>query len=216
MNYNMVFYERAQYSINEDPGIFADGLQTYKSDNVTISFKNGTVRTYDVIALVADDLSGVSSGEDYYNAFCNATVKMEYWGVPVPNLSISPVSSTATATTTKKVTAATNMAVKDATGPRALFPPAVFTSTSGDAAGYFLGKEYPGVAVLSLSSFVSNSQVSSFQSTVAKFLAACTAQGKTHIIIDLMANGGGTVALGYDTFKQVCDCLISTVSCKSY
>jgi hypothetical protein len=67
--------------------------------------------------------------------------------------------------------------------------------------GYFLDDEYSDVAVLSVPSFVGITAQEEFQSTAADFLAAAKAAGKKKLVIDVSANGGGTILLGYDLYK---------------
>jgi hypothetical protein len=67
-----------------------------------------------------------------------------------------------------------------------------------DAAGY------EDVAVLQVPNFVaSNSAEIPFQRLTQEFIPKALADGKTKLIIDLQANGGGTVLQGYDLFKQL-------------
>jgi hypothetical protein len=67
-----------------------------------------------------------------------------------------------------------------------------------DAAGY------EDVAVLQVPNFVaSNSAEVPFQRLTQDFIPKALADGKTKLIIDLQANGGGTVLQGYDMFKQL-------------
>ena len=62
--------------------------------------------------------------------------------------------------------------------------------------------------MLSINSFVAEDKISGlqfqkFSAVVSRFLAACGKAGKSKLIIDVTGNGGGTVFLGYDVFKQV-------------
>jgi len=69
---------------------------------------------------------------------------------------------------------------------------------------YFEGDEYSDVAVLSVPSFVSlDSAEISFQAVGKQFISTAKAAGKTKFIIDVSANGGGTILQGYDLFKQL-------------
>lgn len=71
--------------------------------------------------------------------------------------------------------------------------------------GYFLeGEGYEDVAVLSVNSFVSalDDEIP-FQIVNTAFLNAAKAAGKTKLIVDVQANGGGTILQGYDLFKQL-------------
>jgi hypothetical protein len=67
--------------------------------------------------------------------------------------------------------------------------------------GYFLEDEYSDVAVLSVPSFVGIDAQEAFQSTAENFLAAAKAAGKKKLVVDVQANGGGTILLGYDLYK---------------
>lgn len=71
--------------------------------------------------------------------------------------------------------------------------------------GYFLeGEGYDDVAVLSVNSFVSALEDEiPFQVVNTAFLNAAKAAGKTKLIVDVQANGGGTILQGYDLFKQL-------------
>lgn len=42
-----------------------------------------------------------------------------------------------------------------------------------------------------------------FQETTRQFIPQAVAAGKTKLIIDVQANGGGTILQGYDMFKQL-------------
>jgi hypothetical protein len=60
------------------------------------------------------------------------------------------------------------------------------------------------VAVLQVPNFVANNAAEvPFQSLTQDFIPKALADGKTKLIIDLQANGGGTVLQGYDMFKQL-------------
>lgn len=56
--------------------------------------------------------------------------------------------------------------------------------------------------MLSMPTFVSP-DVNLWQSIVRQFISMSTAAGKTKLILDMRANGGGNAILGYETFKQV-------------
>lgn len=70
--------------------------------------------------------------------------------------------------------------------------------------GYYLEDDYSDIAVLSVPSFVSlESAEIPFQQVGEKFLAAAKAAGKKKLVIDVSANGGGTILQGYDLYKQL-------------
>jgi hypothetical protein len=77
--------------------------------------------------------------------------------------------------------------------------------------GYFLnGTGYDNVAVLSVLDFAPQGNtgaveyLSNFQSTVSSFLSQSKAAGKSRLVIDVSANGGGFVLAGFELFAQVC------------
>lgn len=68
--------------------------------------------------------------------------------------------------------------------------------------GYYLeGEGFEDVAVLSLLAFENESPLE-FQTIAQNFIADAKAAGKTKIIVDLQANGGGYILQGYDMFRQ--------------
>ena len=71
--------------------------------------------------------------------------------------------------------------------------------------GYFLqGEGYDDVCVLSVPSFVgANVDEILFQIVNTYTINRCVAEGKTKLIVDVQANGGGTILQGYDLFKQL-------------
>ncbi|KAH7063548.1 hypothetical protein B0J12DRAFT_562125 [Macrophomina phaseolina] len=92
------------------------------------------------------------------------------------------------------------------TTPAPGYPPPVIRQKNNLIGGYFIEDEdpaYANVAVLSVPSFVGGSAQEDFQATARQFLAAARAAGKTKLIVDVSANGGGTILLGYDLFKQL-------------
>ena len=74
-----------------------------------------------------------------------------------------------------------------------------------EQSGYFLeGEGYDDVAVLSVPSFVSALEDEiPFQIVNTYLINRAVAEGKKKLIIDVSANGGGTILQGYDLFKQL-------------
>ena len=86
------------------------------------------------------------------------------------------------------------------------YPYPVVKHSANLVAGYFLnGTGNDNVAVLSIPSYNAAlpGQELEFQDVVQSFLAAAQRAGRTKLIIDLQANGGGIVDLGLDTFAQL-------------
>ncbi|KAL2061599.1 hypothetical protein VTL71DRAFT_6976 [Oculimacula yallundae] len=167
----------------------------FQGASVTLEYDNGQQKTEPSFAVLraGANFSGVNNGEDFYNRFCN------------PN---AQVSSNATAPTTQPLTPP-KLPVPAPT-IRGYPTPIVRDSGANTTSGYFLsGAGYESVAVLAVSGFspVGNvppvEYLTNFQSTVGSFLTQSKAAGKTKLVIDLQANGGGFVVAGYELFAQL-------------
>ncbi len=129
--------------------------------------------------------NGITDGDSLYNLW--------FTGGQQTAAEATPSSS---ATPTPSVTAA-------ASGiPAPGYPPPVYRESHNLIGGYYLEDDYVDVAVLSVPSFVGidNAQLP-FQQTAENFIAAAKAAGKKKLVIDISANGGGTILLGYDLYK---------------
>lgn len=67
--------------------------------------------------------------------------------------------------------------------------------------GYFLDEAYGDVAVLAVLNFQPVSSAE-FQAVVQGFISEAKSSGKTKIVIDLSANGGGYILQGSDLYRQ--------------
>ncbi|KAJ4378735.1 hypothetical protein N0V86_005606 [Didymella sp. IMI 355093] len=186
--YNNVFYELAQVGLGDSgsgTGMFTGGGRgryIYPGATTTLSFANGTERTIENYARVRYNFRNVNSGE---------TLAKEWftYGSAASALAESEIVSTA--------------AASGATGPG--YPDPVSIGPLNLINGFYIdGDEYKDVAVLSVPNFVGTSVAQkAFQATSKEFLAKALADGKTKLILDLQANGGGTILQGYDLFKQL-------------
>lgn len=196
--YNNVFYELAIVSLGTSStgmGTFTGGGRgrwVYPGASTTLTFENGTSYTMQNFAKVLVPFDGIDSGEALYeNLFTTPEDTSFHNGEP-----------TATAASTSTA-AATSSATASAT-PAPGYPPPVVRQANNLIGGYFIDDPaYADVAVLSVPSFVGSSAQVEFQDTARQFLAAARAAGKTKLIVDVSANGGGTILLGYDLFKQL-------------
>lgn len=83
------------------------------------------------------------------------------------------------------------------------YPKPVITTNDAIVSGYYLdGEGFEDVAVISLLAFESESPVE-FQTIAQDFFAEAKAAGKTKLVVDLSANGGGYILQGYDLFRQL-------------
>lgn len=192
--YNNLFYELAQNvlppAVTSGLGFFTgggSGAYTYPGPETTLTFENGTTSTYPNIAQVRSSLTGVTSGEAFYQKFCNKSS-------PLVGSSSSGSSSTE---------ASPNVSSSDGS-PIEGYPAPVISHPDNYIAGYYLPNS--DVAVLSIPSFVGipvPGATKQFQDVAQQFLAKSKAAGKRKLIIDVSANGGGTILLSFDLFKQV-------------
>jgi hypothetical protein len=123
--------------------------------------------------------TGVVDGPSYFQHFCNATG------------GAGPADS------------ATAADVSPAGVIAPGYPEPVVITNDTVVSGYYLnGTGYDDVAVLSLLAFESESFVE-FQQAEQQFFADAVRDGKTKLVIDLSANGGGYILQGYDLFRQL-------------
>jgi hypothetical protein len=164
---------------SESPGTFVYPW-FYPGANTTATFANGTdyvIQNYAWFPTKNNEWASVDDGESFYRTF------------------VDP--STATTSSEK---------LKKRSVPQG-YPDPLVKSNNEDQplGGYFLnGTAYNAVAVLTMNTFDSEDSTDSayFQGIVARFLAMCVRDKKTKIIIDISSNGGGSLLLGYDIFKQ--------------
>lgn len=181
--YNNVFYELATVSlgpVGSGIGTFAGsgrGRWVYPGATTEFTFENGTRKSYDNYAKVLVSFAGITDGASLYKRWMTG---------PQPTPSAAP-------------SAAPTPAPKPIPAPG--YPPPVVREIHNLIGGYFLEDNYSDVAVLSVPSFVGIDAQEEFQETAVKFLADAKAAGKKKLVIDLQANGGGTILLGYDLYK---------------
>ncbi|KAI0470050.1 hypothetical protein GGR56DRAFT_668271 [Xylariaceae sp. FL0804] len=154
----------------------------WPGSNTTLTFENGTSTTFTTSASVLQDFSGVTDGESFYQKFCTGPTP-----TPTP-------SSTSTATST-------STSLPTATQPTG-YPEPVLISSDSQVAGYYLDGDNSDVAVLAMVSFDPDIPAE-FQAVIQNFFAAAKADGKTKLVIDVSANGGGIILTGYDAFRQL-------------
>ncbi|EFR02653.1 peptidase S41 family protein [Nannizzia gypsea CBS 118893] len=194
--YNSLFHSIPRYEQGSSGAFFGIG-GAYTGPNTTITFENGTTREFTNYATFQQSFTGVVSGDTFYDTFCNG--KLEQQQEKKKRDVIMAVGR-------KEVHRHKRGVSGEAV--RALFPKAVEEFKLGDVAGYFLDGDRKDTAVLSINSFSGSDKsgdlhFQEFSSVITRFLAACKKEGKSKLIIDVTANGGGAVFLGYDVFKQL-------------
>jgi hypothetical protein len=193
--YNNVFYELATVSlgpVGSGIGTFAGsgrGRWIYPGATTEFTFENGTSVKYDNYAKVLVPFKDIVDGESLYKKFLTG---------PPPTPSPSATASANSTAPTPSATAKPSPKPIPAPG----YPPPVVREIHNFIGGYYLEDDYSDVAVLSVPSFVgTDGAQTGFQDTATKFLAAAKAAGKKKLVIDVSANGGGTILLGYDLYK---------------
>ncbi|KAF2458618.1 hypothetical protein BDY21DRAFT_301633 [Lineolata rhizophorae] len=164
------------------PNPFSKGIYYY-GPTTTIEYANGTEQTIDNMARLSSaysqvDWSAISSVEDFYDQICASQPGLD------------------TDTPAKRDVSTLE--------PRSLlgYPEPLVNDSSGILGGFFLEEEgYESTAVLSLSSFSATNPVD-YQQSLSDFLDLCRQQNKDRMVIDLRGNGGGSIVLGYESFKQ--------------
>lgn len=194
--YNNVFYELATVSlgpVGSGIGTFAGsgrGRWAYPGPTTELEFENGTSTTYTNLARVLVPLDGVTDGESLYQKYFSG-------GTGTSTIEGSPTNSsvpTSSASATPSVTPI----------PAPGYPPPVIREEANLIGGYYLEDDYSDIAVLSVPSFgSSSSETLNFPQVAEKFIAAAKAAGKKKLLIDVQANGGGTILQGYDLYKQL-------------
>ncbi|KKZ66436.1 hypothetical protein EMCG_07827 [[Emmonsia] crescens] len=173
-------------------GGFYSQSGVYTGPSITFKFENGTVTEYENSATFSAPFTDVVDGKSFYNKFCSSKLGLAFKKSKRDDLlEAAPITPAVEPRASKN--------------PRPLYPNAVIDKPGGDLAGYFLDGDYSDVAVLSASSFEGAGAKGSvvFQETIEKFLSECKKAGKKKLIVDVTGNGGGTIMLGYDMFKQL-------------
>ncbi|OQU99701.1 hypothetical protein CLAIMM_05296 [Cladophialophora immunda] len=183
--YNRVFFTITA-TTNAGYGYFSTpSLSRFWGSSIAVEFKNGSQVSIPIQAITNKDFTNVVDGESFYQSFCNATAK-------------AMAAASASSTSPAQPTATT---APDPTALIPQYPSAIAISDDGSLAGYFLDDE-PSVAVLAIHEMSETAQVSTQQS-LTRFLQQCRQANKTHLIVDVSQNVGGSIIVAYDIFKQL-------------
>lgn len=195
--YNNVFYELAQVSLGPSgtgTGTFTGGGRgryVFPGDSTTLKFANGTKYTMQNYARALINFRNVTSGEELARKWIS-------YGAGAAE---ARVQSLSTDKTQRIFTSALDVASGAAPG----YPPATVPGPANLINGFFINTPgHEDIAVLQVPNFVGSTAYEiEFQETTRNFIPKALAAGKTKLIIDLQANGGGTILQGYDLFKQL-------------
>ena len=158
-------------------------------------------------ARVLIPFDNITTGEDIYRLYFipppgEPELVEEFATVTSSAVASSTAAPNATSSAT---TSATTSATATKTVPAPGYPSPFIREMNNLNSGYFLnGEGYDDVAVLAVNSFVgSGADEIPFQEVNTYLIDQAIAQGKTKLIVDVSANGGGTILQGYDLFKQL-------------
>lgn len=148
-------------------------------------------------ARVLAPFDNITSGEDIYRQFFTLPE-----GEPqsAEEIALSTSTSSSSAPTSSATTSTSTPSI-----PAPGYPTPLVRSGGNANSGYFLsGEDYNDIAVLSVASFVGgNTDQENFQAVNTYLIDQAVAHNKTKLIIDVSANGGGTILQGYDLFTQL-------------
>lgn len=203
--WNNLFWIPAQVSLGSSgtgTGTFSGGGRgryPYPGPETTLVFANGTSVTNQNYAKVLASFEGITDGADIYQ---------KYFVVPesaYDNALELATATTSSASSTAAASSSTVASTSTTSTPAPGYPTPVIRQSNNLNGGYFLeGADYADVAVLTVPSFVGlDSAEVEFQNVNSQFIADALAANKTKLIIDVSANGGGTILQGYDLFKQL-------------
>ncbi|KAI1101282.1 hypothetical protein F4804DRAFT_14560 [Jackrogersella minutella] len=185
--YNSMFFEKAFLAENKNQGYFETGGRIryiYPGEATSFTFENGTVLDLPNLARLKGSWRTVVDGPSFFKRFCPGAA----------------ADAATTATTDSSTTAAP--ADTDAT-PIEGYPDPVIIASDSSISGYYVDQPgFEDVAVLVMLSFSPSDPVE-FQRVAQDFYAAAVAAGKTKLVVDVQANGGGYIFLGYDGFRQL-------------
>lgn len=191
--YNNVFYELAQVSLGTQgstTGMFTGGGRgrfVYPGATTTLKFANGSEYTMDNFAKTQISFRNISTGEDLGEKWFS-------WGSQEDGFLQAEQAA-------EPEVPALNGAGAAAPG----YPSPVVPGPQNLINGFYLDAPgYEDVAILQVPNFVGVTAAEvAFQKVTQDFIPKALADGKTKLIIDLQANGGGTILQGYDMFKQL-------------
>lgn len=203
-----MFYLLAQVSLGPSgtgAGTFVGGGRgrwIYPGPSTTLEFANGSSVTNQNFAQVQVPFDGINSGEDIYRTYFTPPQ-----GEPKPVESLVASSSAPASASSSFFSSSSSIPASSSstTIPAPGYPTPFIREMNNLNSGYFLdGEGYDDVAVLSVPSFVSALEDElPFQSVNTYLINEAVARGKKKLIIDVSANGGGTILQGYDLFKQL-------------
>ncbi|KAI3333505.1 hypothetical protein F4824DRAFT_503052 [Ustulina deusta] len=206
--YNTMFFSQANKVGLQSNGYFEGGGRErffYPGDATSLTFANGTTVEKPNIARFhygPYDWNNVMDAETMHREFCRGAYDTE-----ASRTAVRDGKSTRRTAAPKSIynypkPTASLLSRQAESSQIDGYPEPVLITDDQIVSGYFIDEPgFEDVAILVMLSFASD--FVSFQSAVQNFFAKAVEAGKTKLIVDLQANGGGTILQGYDTFRQI-------------
>ncbi|CAD0107179.1 unnamed protein product [Aureobasidium uvarum] len=197
-NYNQVFVNIPKVAYQAAETDYFAVSRFYQGDDTVLTFANES--TLDVMTraqlLSNKTLEGLTDGASFFDRFCS-------------NNLTEMILAQANATGTAPLQTATNVtrvpyesiSTEGVAPPHPAYPSPIAISSDKSVAGY-LSETNSDLAILSVPSFSTTSPVE-FENVVRQLLATASETKRTKLVIDLRGNGGGTIFLAYDLFRQL-------------
>ncbi|KAF2471234.1 uncharacterized protein BDR25DRAFT_313845 [Lindgomyces ingoldianus] len=203
--YNRLFPNQARRSIGlsaDEDGPFVRG--EYDGANTTFVFVNGTTKTIPNTAQIAasTNFTDVIDGPSFFKQFCQGVLDT------TEELESMPTTTAAALLNATSTSTALSKTLPRPTG----YPSPVIVQSSLALQGYYLnGSGYDDVAVLAIPEFGPTLGLGTnetdpaveTQKVLRAFLADARSKGKKKLVVDLRGNGGGTIVVGFEVFKQL-------------
>ncbi|KAH0292500.1 hypothetical protein KCU62_g2010, partial [Aureobasidium sp. EXF-3399] len=197
-NYNQVFVSVPALAFQGTETSYFALSRFYQGENTVLTFANESTRDVMTRAHYLSDksLEGLTDGASFFDRFCNNNLTETI-------LAQANSSGTTPSQTTLNDTAVPYepVSTEGVASPHPAYPRPIVISEDKSVAGYFSNAN-PDLAILAVTSFSSLSLIE-FENVVRQLLATASENNRTKLVIDLRGNGGGTIFLAYDIFRQL-------------
>jgi hypothetical protein len=197
-NYNQLFVNIPALAYQGTETSYFSLSRFYQGENTVLTFANESTRGVTTRAQFLSDksLEGLTDGASFFDRFCNNNFTETV-------LAQANSSGTAPSHTTSNDTIVPYepVSTEGVVPPHPAYPSPIVISSDKSVAGY-LSETYPDLAILAVPSFSSISPVE-FENVVRQLLATASEHDRTRLVIDVRGNGGGSIFLAYDLFRQL-------------
>ncbi|KAI0424697.1 hypothetical protein F5Y09DRAFT_130341 [Xylaria sp. FL1042] len=206
--YNTMFFSQANKAALQSDGYFEGGGRErffYPGNTTSLTFANGTIVEQPNIARFhygPYDWNNVMDADTMHKEFCRGAYDTGQSRAASRGLKSTRRTATPNSIYSYPQPAVSLVGRQEEPNKIDGYPEPVLITDDQMVSGYFIDEPgFEDVAILVMLSF--SSDFVSFQTAVQNFFAEAVEAGKTKLIVDLQANGGGTILQGYDTFRQI-------------